>query len=390
MHSVNFVAAVLAVAGLASAQSTCTSDITITQATPVINCDVVDADVTVDPNLGGSLSIEGPKQIKGNMIINNATKLISVSSSTINAIGGTLRLEGLQFLSNFNMQALKSVKSLEMINLSQLSGFTFGTSGVTKCSSINVQDTFISNLDGLNVATADNITISNNRRLNSFDFSLENVTNTLSVVKNAASMQVRMSKLRMAGELDFRSIKSFDAPVLETANRVSFQESPELLSVSANNLSMIKDSLTFDNNKALTNISFLALTKISGDMTIRNNTALLKINNFPQLMTIGSVLLAGSFNTVEIPKLNDIKGTVTVTSTTDISEFCGFFDGLKTKGAIQGKESCTSNNTKALTGGSGGTSGGKNGTSGDSAAMSIGVNAAMLGLAAAVGFAQLF
>ncbi|KAG5985349.1 hypothetical protein E4U55_004573 [Claviceps digitariae] len=389
MHSVNLFSAALAVAGLASAQTTCEKDILITEPTPIIKCDVVNANINVDQRVAGSLEIEGPKQIKGDLIINNATQLISISSSSINSIGGTLRLQGLQLLSSFTMQSLKSVDKLELVNLNQLSGLTLGTSGVTKASSIRIQDTFISDLSGFNVATADNITIANNARLNSFSSQLENVTNTLSVVRNAGSMKVKLLNLQHAGELDFRSIESFDAPVLETAGRVSFQESPELLSVSANNLTAIKNSLTLNNNKKLANISFTALKTIGGDMTILNNTALMKINTFPELKTIGSVLLAGSFNTVEIPKLDDISGSVTVTSTTDISEFCGFFDGLKQKGLIRGKESCTSNNTKANEGGSGGTSGGKKSSDDDSAAMSVGVSSVVLGLALIAGFAQL-
>lgn len=84
-----------------------------------------------------------------------------------------------------------------------------------------------------------------------------------------------------------------------------------------------------------------------------------------------------------MPELNDIKGAVTVTSTTDISDFCGFFDDLAKKKAIQGKESCTSNNAKANEGGTSG------GNKTDSAAMSLGVNHALLGFAAVAGFAQL-
>ncbi|KAG5998722.1 hypothetical protein E4U52_005684 [Claviceps spartinae] len=390
MHSVNLFSAILAVASLASADSMCDRDMTITDSKATIKCDVIKGNVLVDPSVAGSLEIEGPKQIKGDLIINNATQLISISSSSINSIGGTLRLQGLQLLSSFNMQSLKSVDKLELINLNQLSGLTLGTSGVTKATSIRIQDTFISDLSGLNVATADNITIANNARLNTFSSKIENVTYTLSVVRNAGSMKVKLANLENAGELDFRSIESFDAPILESAGRISFQESPELLSISANNLTSIKNSLTLNNNKRLANISFTALKTIGGDMTILNNTALMKINQFPELKTIGSVLLAGSFNTVEIPKLDDISGSVTVTSTTDISEFCGFFDGLKTKGLIRGKESCTSNNAKANEGGSGGTSGGKKSSDdGESAATGVSVSTAMLCVAAMAGLAQL-
>lgn len=110
MHSAKLFSAVLAVAGVASAATTCSEDIKITQPTPSINCDVVDANIQVDPAVSGSLSVEGPRQIKGDFIINNATQLVGITSSSINAIGGTLRLQGLQLLSSFNMQSLKSVK----------------------------------------------------------------------------------------------------------------------------------------------------------------------------------------------------------------------------------------------------------------------------------------
>ncbi|KAK2594421.1 cell wall protein Ecm33 [Conoideocrella luteorostrata] len=388
MHTVGLFSAVLAVAGLASAQSTCSDDITVTQPTPIIKCDVVDANINVDPTVGGTLSIEGPKKITKDLIINNATQLISITSSSITEIGGTLRLQGLELLNSFNMLSLKSVNKLELTKLNQLSGLTLGTSGVTKATSISILDTFISDLSNLNVAKADNITIANNRRLNSFSSKIEEVKYTMSVVDNAGSMQVKLANLESAGVLDFRSIQSFDAPILESAGRVSFQDSPDLQSVSANNLSSVKNSLTLANNKKLTNISFTALKTIGGDLTV-NNTGIMKINKFPELKSIGSVLLAGIFNTVEIPKLDDIQGSVTVTSTTDISEFCGFFKDLKTKGLIRGIEKCTSNNAKAVSGGEGGTSGGKNST-GDSGAMSLGVNSAMLGFAAVAGFAQLF
>jgi hypothetical protein len=87
-----------------------------------------------------------------------------------------------------------------------------------------------------------------------------------------------------------------------------------------------------------------------------------------------------------MPRLNDVQGSATASSTTDISTFCGFFKSLKDDGKIRGKESCTSNNKDANNGGSGGSS-----SSGDQdgAAGIVGVNTALLGLAAFAAFAQL-
>ncbi|KND91512.1 Protein ecm33 [Tolypocladium ophioglossoides CBS 100239] len=388
MHSVTILSALLAIGtGVVSGASTCTNDIKISEPTPVIDCDVVDADVTVDENLSGSLSIEGPKQFKRDFTVSNVTKLIGISSSSINSIGGTMKLEGLQLLSSLNMQALKTVNDLQLINLPQLSGLTFGTSGVTKSSSITITDTFINDLSGLNIAAADTIDISNNAKLTVFNSDLVNVTKSLKLTNNGNTMQVNMSRLETAGDVQFRQVKSFDAPVLSQVESIKFNDSPELLTVSANNLTAISASLTFINNKKLANISFNALTIIKGDMTIQNNTALQAIEGFPKLKTVGNILLGGGFEKVKLDSLQDVQGSVTVSSTTDISSFCKFFDDAKSHNNIRGKESCTSNNKNANQGNSSG--GTANGDKKEDAAGIISVNLAMLGLAVFAGIAQM-
>lgn len=388
MRSASILSAVLAVGpAVVSAATTCTDDIKITQPTPIINCDVVSGSVIVDPDVAGSLSIEGPKQILNDFIIGNATKLISISSSSISSIGGTMNLSGLTLLSSFNMQALRRVNNLKLLGLPQLNGLTFGTSGVSRCNGVEIIDTFISDLSGLKIATAETIVISNNLKLTVFNSELVNVTKTLTLANNGNNMQVSMEKLETAGEVDIRQVKSFSASALQTVQSIKFNDSPELLSVSANNLTSVSASLTFINNKKLTNISFTSLKTIKGDMTIQNNTALTALDGFSSLESCGNMLLAGSFETVRMDKLKDVKGSAIVTSTTDISAFCKFFDDLKSSGAIQGKESCTSNNKNANSGDSSG--GQSNSQKKDDAAGIINVNTAILGLAFFAAIAQM-
>ncbi|PHH61753.1 hypothetical protein CDD81_8000 [Ophiocordyceps australis] len=389
MHSAALFSAFLAIgATLVSGATTCTEDIRVSEPTPKIDCDVVDASILVDENVSGSLSIEGPKQIKKDFIVSNATKLISISSSSINSIGGTLRLDNLQLLSSFKMQSLKSVDTLILINLPQLSSLTFGTSGVTKCRVIQIQDTFLTELNGLNIAFAEKIDIANNAKLTMINSEIVNITESLKVTNNGNNMQVNMSRLQFAGDVQFRQVKSFDAPVLTEVESIKFNDSPELLTVSAKNLSTISASLTFINNRKLGNLSFDALKTIKGDMTIQNNTALKSIEGFPELETVGNILLRGNFETVKLPSLKDVKGSVTVTSTSDISGFCKFFDDSKSRGDIRGKESCTSNNKNANEdGGNGGESNGDKDKA--DAAGIVSVNLALLGLAALACIAQM-
>ncbi|KAF7563014.1 hypothetical protein G7046_g1105 [Stylonectria norvegica] len=396
MHSIK-VLSVLAAIGVASvaSASTCTKDITISQPTPVIDCDVVDAKITVSEDLAGDLVINGPKQIKGDFIVNNATKLISLTSTTITTIDGLFQLQNLELLSSLELGSLKSVETITFIKLPQLSSVNFGTSGVTKMTSIRITDTFISDLSGFSVATVENFQIDNNKKMMTFDSDLVNITGQLIVNNNGNNMQISMSKLEMAAEIQISNVKSFLAPALELVTEsIKFDTNPELTSFAAPNLTKITDDVSFINNKKLVNVSMPLLTSISGGFTIQNNTAMTEIDGFEKLQTVsGAINLRGDFEKVELPALKDVKGSVTVTSTTDIDDFCDPFNKLKKSGAIQGDTKCTSNNKEANSGGDDGTSGNSSSSKTsssddkDDAAGMVSVNAAVLAI---VGFAALY
>ncbi|CAM1500762.1 Fc.00g099240.m01.CDS01 [Cosmosporella sp. VM-42] len=396
MHSIALLGALAAIGTSVVSAATCTKDITITAATPMptFDCDVIDAKVTVDEGVSGDLIINGPKQLKGDFIVNNATKLISLSSTSINAIGGTFELQNLEFLSRLDMGALRTINKIEFIKLPQLSSIKFGTSGATKVNSIRISDTFISDLSGLNVAAVENFQIDNNRKMIIWDSDLVNITGQLIINNNGNNMAVTMNQLEIASEIQISNVKSFKVPALMSVTEsIKLDKNPELTSFSANNLTKITNDVSFINNKKLANISMPLLKSISGGFTIQNNTEIENIDGFPKLETVsGGIILRGDFEKVELPALKDVKGSVTVTSTTDISDFCEFFDGLKEDGAIQGDEKCTSNNTKANEGGNGGDSNDGSKSSDDDsedAAGIINVNMALFGLVGVVVMAQL-
>lgn len=106
--------------------------------------------------------------------------------------------------------------------------------------------------------------------------------------------------------------------------------------------------------------------------------------------------ITNSFPSVKLPSLKDVKGASNVTSTTDIEDFCKFFDKASDDDVLQGEAKCTSNNDKALEGeeggdessGSGGSSS-NNSNDDEDAAGVLNVNMAVLGLAVVFGVAQL-
>lgn len=400
MHSVKILSAIAAFSVSAvSAAATCTKDIKVTEPTPVIDCKVVDADIIIDKSVAGAVVINGPEEITGSFQAKGAGDLLQLSSTTITKIGGTFELNNLEALNNLEFSSLKSLGELNFIKLPRLGSLNFGTEGVTKIKSIRITDTFISDLSGLSVATVESFQIDNNRKMNTFNSDLVNVTTQLLIFDNGNDvMEITMNKLETAAEIQISSAKSFKVPALmEVSKSLKLSANPELKSFSAPNLTTITETLSLVNMNKLTNVSFPMLEEIGGGFTVQNNTKLESIDDFPKLEKVtGGINLRGSFEKVELPKLEQVSGSVQVSSTTDIEDFCKFFDDLKKDKSIDGEEKCSFNNKKANEGKDGGET--RDGSSSnsdesedeDNAAGFVNVNMAVLALVGVAAIAQLF
>lgn len=395
MHSAQLLA-LGALTRFAVAQ-TCTRDIEISEPTPVINCEVVDADVTVLESVAGALVIDGPEEIRGNLLITNVTGLLSLTSNTITSIDGTFTLDNCESLNTIQMDSLRSISELKMNRLTQLRSLVFGTEGVTKASVVSISDTHLDSLTGLKLATVESININNNDRLTTFESDLVNITSELIINNNGDEFQISMPLLESAAEIQIANSRSFEVPLLETVSKsLKLDMNPEMESFIAPNLTKVEGTVSFINNEVLANVSLPELTEIVGGLTIINNTELIDIDGFAKLEIVGSILLGGNFESVEMPALDDVKGSANVSSTTDIEDFCQFFDDAEADGRIQGKSNCDSENDDALEGGNNGGSGsgGSGGSSDDSeddegSAGLLGVNFVVLGLSLVAGIAQL-
>ncbi|EEU45146.1 uncharacterized protein NECHADRAFT_61287 [Fusarium vanettenii 77-13-4] len=369
MHSMKLLSAIAAIGVSAvSGATTCTKDVKVTQPTPVIDCKVIDANLIIDKSVAGEVVITGPEEITGDFIANDASKIISLSSSSITTIGGKLSLESLEALQTLQMDALTDVGELSFITLPRLGTLVFGTKGVTKISAIRISDTYLSDLSGLSVAAVDSFQIDNNRKITAFNSDLVNVTKELLIFDNGNNMDITMNKLEVVAEVQISNAKNFEVPALERVTKsLKFTSNPELKSLAFPNLTKVSETISFVDMNKLTNISFPALETIGGGLAIENNTKLIAIDDLPKLKTVyGGISLRGNFEKVELPKLDTVSGTVVVTSTTDIKDFCQFFKDLKDDGKIEGEETCTWDNPEANEGGNGGESDTKSGSSSDS------------------------
>jgi hypothetical protein len=273
--------------------------ITINAAADATNipCTTVDGSIKINPGVVGEISINGPAAIKGDLIVDNVTQLISLSSSSIGSIGGKFTLQGLTLLSTLQFTALQSVGEISWITLPALSSLTFGTVGVTRVKTIRVSDTFLSSLDGLNVASVDTFGIDNNKRLVTYTTTLSNVTNLLSIAANGVGLTFKAPRLVWVKNMEVQGLGAIELNALRTVNASMKFDKNDFASFSAPNLTSTTDGdISFINNGALTNLSMGALIRTGGGFTIQNNTALEKINGFPNLKQVGgAVKLRGNF-----------------------------------------------------------------------------------------------
>lgn len=396
MHSSKLLVALAA--GLVSAKS-CTKDIEVTEINQVFDCDTAEKDVKISKDLSGELAIEGLKEIKGNLIANGSS-ITGLSSLTLQKLGG-IQLTQLNDMLAIRLSSLKEISEIKIDTLPILNELAFGSSGVTQADSIIISNTNLNDLSNLKLNSVKSFSINNNGALKTFESDVVNITTEFIVENNGKDMEITLNKLKTAGELQLSNIKKFEAPLMTKAAAIKLQTNEELEDFKAPNVTSVDNSITIIDNKKLGNVSFPKLTTI-GDMTIQNNTAMKEIAGFPQLQFVTSAIkLYGDFEKVELPKLKLVNGTVTVTSSTDIEEFCKFFDDAAKDKLIKGEEKCTWNNPEANQDGSedkgqsnSGGSGGKGGSSnsegdGEGAAGSLRASVAMLGLALVAGLTQL-
>ncbi|KAJ0342099.1 hypothetical protein COL922a_001488 [Colletotrichum nupharicola] len=383
-------------AGLASAQSSniCSSaTVTVTNAAMATNipCTTIQGSVKISEDISGNIDINGPKTIKGDLIVTNATNLVGLSSSSLVTIEGSFTMQGLTLLSDLRFTQLATVGSISWITLPALGSLVFGTAGVTKVNNIVISDTFLKSLDGLNVASVDELHINNNKNLVSYSNQLANATKTIEINSNGADLGITLPNLIWANEIIIADAAKVEMPSLEVVNSSIKFDKNTFTKFIAPNLTQCSDGdVSFINNVELANLSLPLLTKTGGGLTIQNNTLLQKIDGLPKLEQIGgAVLLRGNFSEVSIPALDDVKGAFDLQSTGNIDTSCDVFNKMEGK-QIQGKYTCRSNNTNANSdSGTGGSAGGTKSGGSEGAAGVVSVNTAVLSLAIVGGLAQL-
>ncbi|KAF3760661.1 hypothetical protein M406DRAFT_108192 [Cryphonectria parasitica EP155] len=383
MFSKIAIAGLLAATGATAASSCSSATFTITASSDaaIASCTTLTGDVVISEDAGTVVDLGSVESIEGSLSADSLA-LISLSSSSLNSISDTFLLNNLTTLATLSFTALETVGSIQWQTLPALNSLTF-TTGVNKASSVTISDTHLGSLEGLSLETVGTMDLNNNGRLTEIDLALTNLTG-LTLQANGQDLAVTLDSLVWAANLTIANVTTFSVPALEVVNGSARFDSNYFTSFSAPNLTQTTSGdVSFINNADLTSLSLPVLEKVGGGLTIVNNTAFQNLT-LPKLATVlGAVDCGGNFTNVEMPDIDDVVGTFTVTSTEDIDADCKVLSSHAPSptgnGDIQGKTVCNSENANANSGSaSGGSSSGSSNTSSNAANMHV--SSAVVGL----------
>jgi len=399
----------LAVAGGVAAQTSTNSfcsqpTITINSqadASPLASCTSVAGTIVVGPNAANVISLDGPATV-GSLVCENAGELTSLGSTTIQTINTDFTLTNLTLMSTLSFDELTAARNIRFSALSALSTFTF-PAVITRASTVLITNSFLTTLNGINLASVSVLDINNNNRLQRFDTQVANVTTQLTIDSNGQALQATFPNLMTVGNATFRNASVVLIPSLATVSGAigfygcNFESlaAPNLTSVGGTTQGANGGGIALVANANLANISLPQLEKVAGAVQIANNTKLDAID-LPELATVGGAIdLSGNFTTPTIPSLTLVAGGFNVQSTQEID--CSGFDSLSAAKSnsqvIRGKYTCiTTADAKSGVGsatGSGTSTGSGASTTSKAAAVSYGVNSAAVGMSVVGGLLRM-
>jgi hypothetical protein len=333
----------LAMAGSAYAACSTTATATIQNqgdATALASCSTFSGSIAVATGTTDDISLDGIKTLKGNLVVKDNSQMKRLSASQLETLDGEMELDGATQLFTVDFPKLKTIDSIKWNALPNLLNLGF-TAEVEKADKIDIQNTALRSLKGINIEQVDKIFIANNGFINEIEMQLGNVSDSLTFADNNEDVKVNLPNLIWATNMTFRFCGSVSMPSLETLNGSLGLYNNGFESFSAPNLTSIGQALALVANEKLSNLTFPMLQKINGNLQIANNTKLDKVDGFPALERIGASFdISGNMSTVETDKLNFVKGAFNLQSTSNVSESCDFYKGLKDKKIIGGKYFC--------------------------------------------------
>jgi len=354
----------LALTGFASAQNSnriCSDDFEVQSngdVDRISSCGRFQGSITIGKDVT-LLSLPQLQTLDGDLIIDGAEQLNSIELRQLRSIGRTFRMNGLTRLTAFSAPELSRVGTIYWNTLPNLSAVTL-TRGITQASSVTIWDTNLVSLQGINLSSADNFDVQNNRFLRDISTQLGNVTDVLAIKFNAKAVSVSLPNLETVGNMTFSDVGNLTLPSLKSIKNSASFINNTIESLLLPNLTSVGQSIAWVSNTKLTQLSVPELATVGGTFQIANNTLLANAGDFSKLKSVGGAVdCAGTFKESSFPALEDVRGGFNFQTTEEFD--CKDFNALKDDQVVKGDDfTCEGSKSEALT--KDGQSGGKNGT----------------------------
>jgi hypothetical protein len=209
-----------------------------------------------------------------------------LSAGDLEQLDGEMRLEGLTDLNTLSFPKLKNIDSIKWSALANLQDIGFDAE-VDSAKKIDIQNTALRSLKGINIEEVETIFIANNGYIDTIQMQLGNVSKSLTLADNNQDVKVELPNLIWASNLTFRFCGSVSVPSLQTLNGSLGLYNNGFEMFAAPNLTSIGEALAIVANDNLSNVSFPMLTKITDNLQIANNSKLGEVEGFASLKSVG-------------------------------------------------------------------------------------------------------
>jgi hypothetical protein len=264
-------------------------------ASALASCSTFTGNIAIATGTTDDISIPGVKKIKGDLIADTATDLRQISANDLEELDGEMMLNDLTRLNAVNFPQLKRIDSIKWNALPALQEIGF-TGEVTQANTVDIQNTALRSLKGINIEEVDTVFIANNGYIDDIAMQLGNVSKSMIISENNEALKVDLPNLIWASNLTFRFCASVSVPSLESVNGSLGLYNNGFESFAAPNLTTVGEAVALVANENLSNVSFPQLTKISGNLQIANNSKLIEIDGYPALKSIGGAFdMSGNF-----------------------------------------------------------------------------------------------
>jgi len=188
----------LAAAGSAYAASCSVSATTTIQnsgdATALASCTTFTGNIAIETGAAGAINLDGVKVLKGDLVVNNNSAINELSANSLTNIQGRFEVSECSSLNRLGFPALKKVDTIKWIGLPNLRETGF-TEQVTEADTVDIQNTDLTSLDGINLEVIKNMFIANNRFIQKIDMQLGNISESLTLTANNPDVEVTFPNL---------------------------------------------------------------------------------------------------------------------------------------------------------------------------------------------------